>query len=216
MFNALGFNQLDPATLAEYLRTPKLMGLARQEAQRTLRFVLGYRLLRDLRRGWRFNNPNLDQLNLLVINYRELNEFCADESAFGQPGTLLRRLDTAGRAAFCRLVFDEMRRALCLESRYLDPVDQEKTKNTAHQYLNERWAFTSDEALATSKYLILGKRPEYKGKPRNDLVSGGPRSRIIKQLKRAAFWKSRHLPDKFPVGRNRNSLKRWKLCLMWR
>jgi len=189
VFNALGFNQLDLATLAEYLRTPKLMGLARQEAQRTLRFVLGYRLLRDLRRGWRFNNPNLDQLNLLVINYRELHEFCADESAFGQPGTLLRRLDTTGREAFCRLVFDEMRRALCLESRYLDPVDQEKTKNTAHQYLNERWAFTSDEALATSKYLILGKRPEYKGKPRNDLVSGGPRSRIIKQLKRAAFWK---------------------------
>ncbi len=189
VFNALGFNQLDPATLAEYLRTPKLMGLARQEAQRTLRFVLGYRLLRDLRRGWRFNNPNLDQLNLLVINYRELQEFCADESAFGQPGTLLRRLDTSGREAFCRLVFDEMRRALCLESRYLNPVDQEKTKNTAHQYLNERWAFTSDEALATSKYLILGKRPEYKGKPRNDLVSGGPRSRIIKQLKRAAFWK---------------------------
>ncbi|MEI6068452.1 MAG: DEAD/DEAH box helicase [Methylococcaceae bacterium] len=189
VFNALGFNQLDPATLAEYLRTPKLMGLARQEAQRTLRFVLGYRLLRDLRRGWRFNNPNLDQLNLLIVNYRGLQEFCADESAFGLPETLLRKLGTNGREAFCRLVFDEMRRALCLESRYLDPVDQEKTKNTAHQYLNERWAFSSDEALATSKYLILGKRPEYKGKPRNDLVSGGPRSRIIKQLKRAAFWK---------------------------
>ena len=189
VFNALGFNQLDAATLAEYLRTPKLMGLARQEAQRTLRFVLGYRLLRDLRRGWRFNNPNLDQLNLLVVNYRGLQEFCADESAFGHPETLLSQLGANGREAFCRLVFDEMRRALCLESRYLNPVDQEKTKNTAHQYLNERWAFTSDEALATAKYLILGKRPEYKGKPRNDLVSGGPRSRIIKQLKRAVFWK---------------------------
>ncbi len=189
VFNALGFNQLDPATLAEYLRTPKLMGLARQEAQRTLRFVLGYRLLRDLRRGWRFNNPNLDQLNLLMINYRGLEEFCADEPVFGLLETLLRKLDTKGREAFCRLVFDEMRRALCLESRYLDPVDQEKTKNIAHQYLNDRWTFSSDETLATSKYLILGKRPEYKGKPRNDLISGGPRSRIIKQLKRATFWK---------------------------
>lgn len=189
VFKALGFNQLDPATLSEYLRTPKLMGLARQEAQRTLRFVLGYRLLRDLRRGWRFNNPNLDQINLLVVNYRGLQEFCADESAFGQPGALLRKLGAAGREAFSSLVFDEMRRALCLESRYLDPVEQEKTKNTAHQYLNERWAFTPDETLATAKHLILGKRPEYRGKPRNDLVSGGPRSRIIKQLKRAAFWK---------------------------
>ncbi|MDO9105700.1 MAG: DEAD/DEAH box helicase [Methylovulum sp.] len=189
VFKALGFNGLDPATLAEYLRTPKLMGLARQEAQRTLRFILGYRLLRDLRRGWRFNNPNLDQLNLLLIDYRGLKEFCTDESAFGLPGTFLRNLDATGREAFCRLVFDEMRRALCLESRYLDPVEQEKTKITAHQYLNDRWTFTPDETLVTAKYLILGKRPEYKGKPRNDLVSGGPRSRIIKQLKRADFWK---------------------------
>jgi hypothetical protein len=65
VFKALGFDRDEAGTLAEYLKTPKLMGLARQEAQRTLRYILGYRLLRDLRRGWRFNNPNLDQLNLL-------------------------------------------------------------------------------------------------------------------------------------------------------
>ncbi|OTJ87956.1 hypothetical protein, partial [Pseudomonas aeruginosa] len=57
VFKALGFQGVDEATLVEYLRTPKLMGLARQEAQRTLRFIIAYRLLRDLRRGWRFNNP---------------------------------------------------------------------------------------------------------------------------------------------------------------
>ncbi|MEA3410181.1 MAG: DEAD/DEAH box helicase [Pseudomonadota bacterium] len=54
VFKALGFDGVDEATLSEYLCTPRLMGLARQEAQRTLRFVIGYRLLRDLRRGWRF------------------------------------------------------------------------------------------------------------------------------------------------------------------
>lgn len=190
VFKSLGFDRIDAETLAEYLRTPKLMGLARQDAQRTLRFILGYRLFRDLRRGWRFNNPNLDQLNLLSIEYRGLEEFCADDSVFGEPGTVLRSIDPVTRADFCQLVFDEMRRALCLESRYLDAVEQDKAKTSAHQYLNERWAFASDESLATSKYLILGKRPEYKGKPRTDLVSAGPRSRIVKQLKRAAFWKN--------------------------
>lgn len=190
VFKALGFHKLDPATLVEYLQTPKLMGLARQEAQRALRFILGYRLLRDLRRGWRINNPNLDQLNLLTVDYREIQEFCADDSMFGQPDTLLRKLNATGREAFCKVLFDEMRQALCVESRYLDAVEQEKTKNTAYQYLNERWAFLPDETLVTAKYLILDKRPEYKGKPRNDLVSGGQRSRIIKQLKRAMFWKN--------------------------
>ncbi len=188
VFNALGFDQLDEATLVEYLRTPKLMGLARQEAQRTLRFIMGYRLLRDLRRGWRFNNPNLDQLGLLAINYRSLEEFCSDAAAFGK-NAALATLNATHRAILCRLVFDAMRRGLCLESRYLDPTEQDKAKTSAFAYLNERWAFATDEPLETAKYLILCKRPEFRGKPRTDVVTGGPRSRLLRDIKTAAFWK---------------------------
>jgi hypothetical protein len=164
------------------------MGLARQDAQRTLRFIIGYRLLRDLRRGWRFNNPNLDQLNLLSIAYRGIDEFSAEPSLFnGSP--VLSTITPSQRTVLARMLFDSMRRSLCLETRYLDAVEQDKAKTTAHQYLNERWAFASDENLETSKYLILTKRPEYKGKPRVDLVPGGSRSRLLKDLKAAPFWK---------------------------
>ncbi|MEX1214724.1 DEAD/DEAH box helicase [Saccharospirillum sp.] len=189
VFKALGFDAVDAATLTEYLRTPKLMGLARQEAQRTLRFIIGYRLLRDLRRGWRFNNPNLDQLNLLAIRYRGLEDFCAEETLFEGGGSVLRKLNPYNRAALFQIVFDEMRRGLCLESRYLDAVEQDKARNSAFSYLHERWAFAADEKLETARYLILDKRPEYKGKPRTDLLSGGPRSRMLKLVKTAAVWK---------------------------
>jgi Lhr-like helicase len=188
VFKALSFDQTDFGTLAEYLRTPKLMGLARQDAQRTMRFIIGYRLLRDLRRGWRFNNPNLDQLNLLSIAYRGLDEFAAEPSLFsGNP--VLASISPEQRATLARVIFDSMRRSLCLETRYLDPVEQDKAKATAHQYLNERWAFAPDENLETARYLILTKRPEYKGKPRSDLVPGGSRSRLLKDIKAAKFWK---------------------------
>jgi ATP-dependent helicase YprA (DUF1998 family) len=187
VFKALGFNRVDEITLVEYLRTPKLMGLARQEAQRTLRFIIAYRLLRDLRRGWRFNNPNLDQLDLLAIRYRGLAEFCADTSAFAKD-KVLSQLNVAHRAHLCELLFDALRRNLCLETRYLDPVEQDKARTSAHTYLNERWAFAPDEKLETGRYLILGKRPEYKGKPRADLVTGGPRSRLLRQVKTASLW----------------------------
>ena len=40
VFKALGFDRVDETTLLEYLQTPKLMGLARKEAQRTLRSSL--------------------------------------------------------------------------------------------------------------------------------------------------------------------------------
>ena len=191
VFKSLGFSGVDEATLAEYLKTPKLMGLARQEAQRTLRYIIGYRLIRDLRRGWRFNNPNLDQLALLKIDYRGLDEFCAEEELFkSSKNSVLAKLNAFNRANLCRVLFDEMRRSLCLETRYLDSVEQDKARNSAFSYLNERWAFASDEKLETSKFLILTKRPEYKGKPRNDLVSSAERSRVLKIIKKADFWKS--------------------------
>ena len=188
VFKALGFQGVDDATLVEYLRTPKLMGLARQEAQRTLRFIIAYRLLRDLRRGWRYNNPNLDQLGLLQIRYRDLDAFCAEAGIFAANG-ILARLTTVQRTWLYELLFDTLRRQLCLESRYLDPVEQDKARTSAHTYLNERWAFAPDEKLDTGRYLILGKRPEYRGKPRTDLVTGGPRSRLLRQIKTAAFWR---------------------------
>ena len=188
VFKALGFERLDAATLGEYLKTPKLMGLARQEAQRTLRYIIGYRLMRDLRRGWRFNNPNLDQLGLLRIGYRDLADFCADESLFATHATL-GALRPASRERLCQVVFDALRRGLCLASRYLDATDQDRARNSAYQYLNERWAFAADEQLETTRSLILGKRPEYKGKPRSDLLSGGPRSRLLKLVKTSDLWK---------------------------
>ena len=187
VFRALGFHNLDEATLVEYLRTPKLMGLARQEAQRTLRFIIAYRLLRDLRRGWRYNNPNLDQLGMLQIRYRDLDAFCAEAGPFAGHA-VLASLSPVHRMRLYELLFDTLRRHLCLESRYLDPVEQDRARNSAHTYLNERWAFVPDEKLETGRYLILGKRPEYKGKPRTDLVTGGPRSRLLRQIKVAALW----------------------------
>ncbi len=195
VFKALGFDKTDEATLVEYLKNPKFVGPARQEGQRAVRFVLGYRLIRDLRKGWRFNNPNLDQLRLLSIDYQGLREFAADEARFATLHGALQRLGPTGREALARLVFEEMRRSLCLETRYLDGGEQDKARTAAFSYLNERWAFAADEQLSTSRYLVFGRRPEYRGRPRDDLVSGGPRSRLVRLLKAAAFWAEAGLAD---------------------
>ncbi|TDQ38961.1 DEAD/DEAH box helicase [Thiopseudomonas denitrificans] len=189
VFKALGFDRTDEETLGEYLQNPKAMGLARQEAQRTLRFVLGYRLLRDLRRGWRFNNPNLEQLGILQVGYNLLEDFCSDEVFANTKNSDLRKLSPGNRAHLSRLLFDEMRRSLCLHSIYLDPAEQDKNRNRAFNELQERWGFETDEKLETSHYLVTVSRPEYRGRNRMNTVSAAPRSRIVRLLKRADFWK---------------------------
>jgi Lhr-like helicase len=190
VFKSLGFDVADVGARSEYLKNPNVMGLAVQDAQKTLRFILGYRLIRDLRRGWRYNNPNLDQLNLLRIKYRGLGEF-ADEGSLFQSNPVLNQLLPHHRTELASLLFDYMRRALCLQTMYLDSVEQERAKAMAFQHLNERWSFGADEDLFTANFLILGKRPEYKGKgkPRNDLVPGGSRTRLLKSIKQCVFWK---------------------------
>ena len=196
VFRALGFETSDEAILSEYLVEPDLFGQAKQEAERAARFVLGYRLLRDVRKGWRFNNPNLRQLDLLHIDYPGLEDIAAHEKAFSadkQPDDpsdpakagwhLLRSFSPPARAALGRLIFEAMLRDLCVESEYLDATRQDSMKPAIASHLTERWSFSQDEMLVTSKYLILDKRPDNRGRKRDDLIGGGARSRLVREIR---------------------------------
>lgn len=57
-----------------YAVDPTVRFNARTEVDRALRDVLGYRLYRDLERGWRITAPNLEQCGLLEIEYLSLDE----------------------------------------------------------------------------------------------------------------------------------------------
>jgi hypothetical protein len=67
---------------ADYFANPAVKGIAAEGTRWALRDVLGYRLYFDLRRGWRITNPNLEQLGLLKIDYRLLEDCCRDEEAW--------------------------------------------------------------------------------------------------------------------------------------
>lgn len=196
VFMALGFDKTDPITLSEYLQNPKSMGLQRKNAQRTLRYILGYRLLRDLRHGWRFNNPNLEQLGLLRVDYSMLDEFCSDETFANTSNSDLQRLAPHNREQLCRLLFDEMRQSLCVDSVYLDTVEQDKAKTNAYSQLSERWAFQPDERLEATNYLLTKSKSELRNRRNLGFVSAAPRSRIIRLIKRAPFWQETSLAGK--------------------
>lgn len=83
VFCALGFDRDDPGIRAEYMQQPDIKGHARRQVQDTLRNILGYRVYFDLRRGWRFNNPNLEQLGLVEIGYQDLADLAGDREVWG-------------------------------------------------------------------------------------------------------------------------------------
>lgn len=154
VFNALGFKTTDQAVLAEYLDNPALIGGALRDAQRTLTFMLGYRLHADLGREWRFNNPNLEQLRLVKIGYNWLNEVINSDKL--QKSEILASLSVKKRQQFAELVFNHLRKSLCIRSDYFENDEQEFARKKGNGYLLESWRFPSErDHLDDAKDLYL-------------------------------------------------------------
>lgn len=75
------FDTLD-LPLHLYASDPNVRFQALEETRRALRSVLGYRLYRDLKRGWRITAPNLEQCGLLEITYLSLDDVCQAEDVW--------------------------------------------------------------------------------------------------------------------------------------
>nr|MBA2441837.1 DEAD/DEAH box helicase [Rubrobacter sp.] len=60
----------------QYASNPLARFKAKSDTEAALRDVLGYRIYRDLERGWRITSPNLEQCGLLKISYESLEEVC--------------------------------------------------------------------------------------------------------------------------------------------
>jgi superfamily II DNA/RNA helicase/very-short-patch-repair endonuclease len=184
VFKALGFDKDGN----DYLENPDTKGPGRKKAEEAVRNLLAYRLYFDLRRGWRFNNPNLEQLGLLQIDYEGLEELCNDQEQWeGLSFPELKLISPAVRFTVLKALLDTMRRGLCIKSRFLDELQQEQFKSQSFQYLKEPWAFGEEEQLQASCALILGGKP--KGSRSNyQFVTASSRSAFGQSLKRSTYW----------------------------
>ena len=61
---------------------PESKGVAQVNAEQSLSRVLAYRVWEDQRRGWRFTNPNLEELGLVTAEYVSLGDLAEDDAAF--------------------------------------------------------------------------------------------------------------------------------------
>ncbi len=97
-----------------YARKPDAKFQEEINLKRALREVVGYRLYRDLKRGWRVTSPNLEQSGLLEIRYPVLTELClaTGEWQNRHPALVSASLET--RQQLCKVLLDYMRRELAI------------------------------------------------------------------------------------------------------
>ena len=80
--DALGFKPSLSARRIEWMLDPDTTGVGQITASKAIARVLRYRVWADQRRGWRYTNPNLEDLGLLRAEYLFLDELAADQGAF--------------------------------------------------------------------------------------------------------------------------------------
>jgi ATP-dependent helicase YprA (DUF1998 family)/very-short-patch-repair endonuclease len=147
------FDALDlPISL--YAADSEVKYAALEETQRAMRSVLGYRIYRDLERGWRVTSPNLEQVGLLRIDYQSLGQLCAEQAEWASKHPALASASPETRERVARVLLDHMRRELCIKVNYLQAEFHEKMKQQSSVRLRWPWAVDENEELRTGRSLV--------------------------------------------------------------
>ena len=181
----LGFDQPDPQIRGEWLLEPTLRGFNLQEAEGTLRQVLTYRIWFDQRRGWRYTNPNLEQLGLVRVEYLGLADLAADDELFAEAHPLLKHAGHAQRTAVYRELLDHMRKWMAIRSQVLDTAVLEQLVAKSHSRLRPPWGLGADEKPRAARWLMI-VAPTRRASTLRDvelIVRGGSRSGLGRTLR---------------------------------
>jgi ATP-dependent helicase YprA (DUF1998 family)/very-short-patch-repair endonuclease len=137
-----------------YASDPGVRYQALNDTNRALRNVLGYRLYRDLERGWRITSPNLEQCGLLKIDYLSLSEVCQDEMVWRRCHPVLSTALPAVRERVGNVLLDYMRRELIIKVDYLDQEFQERLQQQSNQRLIAPWGLDENESKVHAAILF--------------------------------------------------------------
>jgi superfamily II DNA/RNA helicase/very-short-patch-repair endonuclease len=155
-----------------YAIEPDVKYQAKEETDRAFRNVLGYRLYRDLKRGWRITSPNLEQCDLLSIDYLSLDEICEDKEIWQGCHETLSTASPETRKTVAKTLLDHMRRELAIKVDYLNLSMQESIQQQSNQRLVAPWALDENETRQEYAAILFPKKKEKEDHRGNLYLSG--------------------------------------------
>jgi superfamily II DNA/RNA helicase len=179
---------LDPS---HYARNPLLKPGTRaaQEAREAMQELLLFRLYEDLRHEWRFTQPNLEDLGLLRLAYRDLeNPRLLEDLRRALPA--LKGLSDERLREGVRTFLDRLRKRLAVAAPILQEEAFKKLKKRSQEHLSEFWALGEEDAPLRPALLVL---PEAQAREENPLPLT-PRSALGRLLKELGLT-----PGDYPV-----------------
>ncbi|MCH6236658.1 DEAD/DEAH box helicase [Cognataquiflexum rubidum] len=149
VFQTLGLKESD------YAKFPGDPEWPDEDNEKALKDYLKVRILYDLRRGWRYNTPNLEQCALLDVSYHRLDEFCAKDSFF-EKDFLLSVVSVSERQNILLHVLNYFRTAYAFNYYLLEDEKRTALEERLKQRLNpdKEWSLETDERLDIPPILV--------------------------------------------------------------
>lgn len=184
---ALGFLGREQARRGEWLFEPELKGANLLTAERCIRDVLAHRFWVDQRRGWRYTNPNLEQLGLIEACYLSLDEMVADAPLFSS-SKILSKASPDQRKEAALVLFDAMRKGLAIECDALDRVKLESLAGRMRSLIKAPWSLEEEKFHASTAFMPRSpKRREMKQRDEELILRGSPQSAVGRELRLLRF-----------------------------
>lgn len=175
-----------------YSIDPDVRFQAKVDTDKAFRDLLGYRIYRDLERGWRITAPNLEQCGLLEIQYLSLEEVSQAEDVWQNTHPMLLNATPATRMEVCKVLLDYMRRELAIQVDYLDPHFQERIQRESSARLRSPWCIDESEMNSMSRASIVYPRSSRGGQDADSSVFLSPRGAFGLYLKRLRSFTQGH------------------------
>lgn len=147
-----------------------------------LRNYISYRIIQDLKRGWRYILPNLEQTALLEITYKNLDKDVADETLWNTID-LLKDWSVEKRKEFILQVLNYFRNMYAVDYDMLRYENRLRIKDELDQQLNKEklWSLDKGEKLEAPTFLSLQGRD--KATRDTFIQSIGSSSRLARHIK---------------------------------
>ena len=211
---SLGFDRAAPGdSQPNGSSSPTLKGFNLQEAESALRQVLSYRVWFDQRRGWRYTNPNLEQLGLVEVEYLgHRRSGCRRRAVRDGAGCPAARVACSAQAPCIRELFDHLRKWMAIRSQVLDPTVIEQMLQKSHSRLRAPWGFGNDEKPRRARWLLVAPPPRKENSLRDEdlIVRGGSRSALGKLLKSSRGTRTSEDPDGRRLWENSSTVRALK------
>ncbi|MBN9374901.1 MAG: DEAD/DEAH box helicase, partial [Cellulomonas sp.] len=149
-----------------YAQNPRAFDTSQADA--APRKVVALRAMQDLRRGWRFTLPNLEQTGLIRVRYPIAKAFCGSVEHWASAHVLLRAADPDLRYEIIEVLLDEFRRVLAIDTDVFSQEHIDKLRILSREHLVGVWTVGDTEQVPYLGTVVLAAQPQ--GGPRNVLA----------------------------------------------